>query len=617
MNVGKTLYAKNRRQWRAWLSKHHRTAPEIWLIYYKKQSGKPRIPYNHAVEEALCYGWIDSLLKPIDAVCYAQRFSPRRPTSRLSAMNRERVRRLIASGRMTRFGLESIKHAFDHKSDTKPRPKWEVLAALPKRAAPDDIATAIAFLSGSPRQGRVGVGYATLQAARAEPAADGPTLELAEVDRTLERLAQTTGKGSTQAKEQLLRQLFARATQEEQEFLFRLMIGELRQGALEGLVTEAVARATGLDSDLVRRAAMLAGDLGAVAHVALTEGAQGLARYRVELFRPLQPMLAQAADDVLDALTQLGEAAFEYKLDGARIQAHKRGDEVRVFSRQLNDVTVAVPEVVEAARQLTLREAILDGEAIALRPDGKPWPFQVTMRRFGRKLDVERLRAELPLASFFFDILYADGSPLLDEPYARRFAALAAAVPEAHRVPRLVTADPGDARAVYERAIAAGHEGLMAKALGARYDAGARGAAWLKVKPAQTLDLVVLAAEWGHGRRSGRLSNLHLGAREPDAGGFVMLGKTFKGMTDEMLEWQTTKLLELETSRDRYTVYVRPELVVEVAFNDVQASPQYPGGLTLRFARVKRYRPDKGPDLADTIATVRELHRRGGGRGEG
>jgi len=509
--------------------------------------------------------------------------------------------------------------------------KIDLLAALLKRAAPDEIATAIAFLSGSPRQGRVGIGYATLQAARAtltplpplheeERGSEGVrsekprgSLELAEVDRTLDRLAQTTGKGSTQAKAQLLRELFGRATEGEQEFLLRLISGELRQGALEGLVAEAVARAATLDSDLVRRAAMLAGDLGAVAHAALTEGAPGLARYRVELFRPIQPMLAQAADDVLDALTQLGEAAFEYKLDGARIQVHKQGDEVRVFSRQLNDVTVAVPEVVEAARRLTPRAAILDGEAIALRGDGKPSPFQVTMRRFGRKLDVERLRAELPLASFFFDILYADGSPLLDEPYARRFAALAAVVPEAHRVPRLVTADPREAGAFYERAIAAGHEGLMAKALGARYDAGARGAAWLKVKPAQTLDLVVLAAEWGHGRRSGRLSNLHLGARDPETGGFVMLGKTFKGMTDEMLAWQTTKLLELETSRDPHTVYVRPELVAEVAFNDVQASPQYPGGLALRFARVKRYRPDKGPDMADTIATVRELHRRGGG----
>src|SRR5207249_2070816 len=473
----------------------------------------------------------------------------------------------------------------------------------------------------APRQGRIGIGYATLGAARAEGGAAGggaaprSSLDLAEVDALLERLARTTGKGSSQAKERLLQELFARATPGEQEFLFRLLTGELRQGALEGLMTEAVARGADLEPEAVRRAAMLVGDLGAVARAARSEGAAGLARFQVQLFRPIQPMLAQAAGDVLDALTQLGEAAFEYKLDGARIQVHKQGDEVRVLSRQLNDVTVAVPEVVEAARRLTPRAAILDGEAIALRPDGRPLPFQVTMRRFGRKLDVERLRAELPLASVFFDLLYADGSPLLDEPYARRFAALAAAVPEAHRVPRLMTADPREAGRFFEQAIAAGHEGLMAKALGARYDAGARGAAWLKVKPAQTLDLVVLAAEWGHGRRSGRLSNLHLGARDPDTGGFVMLGKTFKGMTDEMLEWQTGKLLELETSRDGYTVYVRPELVVEVAFNDVQASPQYPGGLTLRFARVKHYRPDKGPDMADTIATVRELHRRGGGAG--
>jgi DNA ligase-1 len=311
----------------------------------------------------------------------------------------------------------------------------------------------------------------------------------------------------------------------------------------------------------------------------------------------------------------LGEAALEYKLDGARIQVHKGGDDVRVFTRQLNDVTVAVPEVVAAARRLHLREAILDGEAIALRPSGAPLPFQVTMRRFGRKLDVDRLKAELPLASFFFDILYADGSSLLDEPYRQRFATLADAVPAAERVPRIVTADPKEAVGFFERALAAGHEGLMAKALGAPYEAGARGGAWLKVKPVQTLDLVVLAAEWGHGRRRGWLSNLHLGARDPDAGGFVMLGKTFKGMTDEMLAWQTTKLLELETRRDGHTVYVRPELVVEVAFNDIQASPQYPGGLALRFARVRRYRPDKGPALADTIDTVRDLHRRAGGTG--
>ncbi|PYP31328.1 MAG: ATP-dependent DNA ligase [Gemmatimonadetes bacterium] len=488
--------------------------------------------------------------------------------------------------------------------------KIELLAALLQRAAPEEVATAIAFLSGSPRQGRIGVGYAALAAARNPGAPPRGSLELGDVDALLDHLAHTAGKGSSAAKARLLGDLFARATSEEQEFLFRLLIGELRQGALEGVVTEAVARAAGLDPGLVRRATMLAGDLGAVARAALSAGAAGLGQFQIKLFRAVQPMLAQAADDVADALTQLGQAAFEFKLDGARIQVHKAGDEVRVFSRQLNDVTVAVPEVVEATRGLLVRDTILDGEAIALRPDGRPQPFQVTMRRFGRKLDVDRLRAELPLALFWFDILYADGSPLLDEPYARRLAALEELVPAARRVSRIVTADPREAAAFYERALAAGHEGLMAKALDARYDAGARGAAWLKIKPARTLDLVVLAAEWGHGRRRGRLSNIHLGARDPDTGSFVMLGKTFKGMTDEMLAWQTTKLLELETTRDQSTVYVRPDLVVEVAFNDIQASPQYPGGLALRFARVKRYRPDKTAELADTIATVRALHRR-------
>jgi DNA ligase-1 len=493
--------------------------------------------------------------------------------------------------------------------------KTELLAALLRRATPEEIETAIAFLSGAPRQRRIGVGYAALAAARPAHAADAPTLALLQVDATLERVAHTTGKGSAQAKAELLRDLFARATREEQDFLFRLLIGELRQGALEGVVTEAAARAAGLEPEQIRRAAMVAGDLASIARAALVEGAAGLARFQVKLFRPIQPMLAQSADDVVDALSQLGEAALEYKLDGARIQVHKGGDEVRVFSRQLNDVTVAVPEVVAAARRLPLREAILDGEAIALRSTGAPLPFQVTMRRFGRKLDVDRIKTELPLASFFFDILYADGRPLLDKPYRQRFTALADAVPAGERVARIVTADPKEAVAFFERALAAGHEGLVAKALGAPYEAGGRGGAWLKVKPVQTLDLVVLAAEWGHGRRRGWLSNLHLGARDPEAGGFVMLGKTFKGMTDDMLDWQTTNLLELETRRDECTVYVRPELVVEVAFNDIQASPQYPGGLALRFARVKRYRPDKGPDLADTVATVRDLHRRAAGAG--
>ncbi len=489
--------------------------------------------------------------------------------------------------------------------------KIELLADLLKRASPEEIAIAIAFLSGSLRQGRIGIGYAALQAAKPDHAADAPSLELDTLDAALERLASATGKGSAREKERILGDLFTRGTAEEQEFLMRLLMGELRQGALEGLMTEAVARAAGLDGEAVRRATMLAADLGRVARAALTQGAAGLTSFRVELFHPIQPMLAQAADDVADALTRLGgEAAFEHKLDGARIQVHKSGDEVRVFSRQLNDVTPAVPEVVEAVRRLPLNDAILDGEAIALRPDGMPLPFQVTMRRFGRKLDVARLRAELPLAPFFFDLLHADGASLLDEPYSRRFAALAAAVPAGQRVPRLVTSDAGDAAAFFDRAIAAGQEGLMAKALGAHYDAGARGAAWLKVKPAHTLDLVVLAAEWGHGRRRGRLSNLHLGARDADAGGFVMLGKTFKGMTDEMLEWQTAKLLELETRRDAHVVFVRPALVVEVAFNGIQASPTYSGGLALRFARVVRYRPDKSPDQSDTIETVWQLHRR-------
>jgi len=475
--------------------------------------------------------------------------------------------------------------------------KIDLLAALLKQAAADEIETAIASLSGSLRQGRIGVGYAALRAARPEGAADRPTLDLTTVDAALEQVARTRGSGSAAVKDRLLRELFLRATEAEQEFLFRLLIGELRQGALEGLMVEAVARATALDPDGVRRAAMLAGSLGPVARAALTDGAAGLARFGLKLFRPLQPMLAQAADDVAATLAQLGEAAFEYKLDGARIQVHRAGDEVRVFSRQLNDVTVAVPEVVEAARRLPLRDAILDGEAIAL-------PFQVTMRRFGRKLDVQRLRAELPLSAFFFDVLYADGTVLLGEPYSARFAVLERVVPQEGRVPRIVTRDALVAGRFFEQAIAAGHEGLMAKALGARYDAGARGAAWLKLKPAHTLDLVVLAAEWGHGRRRGWLSNLHLGARDPDTGGFVMLGKTFKGMTDELLAWQTTRLLALENSRDEHTVYVRPQLVVEVAFNDVQASPQYPGGVALRFARVVRYRPDKRADEADTIATV-------------
>ena len=333
-----------------------------------------------------------------------------------------------------------------------------------------------------------------------------------------------------------------------------------------------------------------------------------LSRFILQPFQPLQPMLADSAADVATALDELGDASFEYKLDGARIQVHKVGDEVRVFSRNLRDVTSAVPETVNIVRAMPAPALVLDGEAIAMRADGSPHPFQVTMRRFGRKLDVDRLRGELPITPFFFDVMYLDTTPLIDEPLARRLAVLDEQVAEANRVPRIVTADREAAAAFTARALASGHEGVMAKAIDGVYAAGRRGQAWLKVKQARTLDLVILAAEWGNGRRRGTLSNLHLGARDPDRGAFVMLGKTFKGLTDEMLAWQTRRFLELEIGRDNYTVYVRPELVAEIAFNEIQASSQYPGGLTLRFARVKRYRSDKTAAEADTIATVRAIY---------
>ncbi|HSB98853.1 MAG TPA: ATP-dependent DNA ligase, partial [Burkholderiaceae bacterium] len=352
---------------------------------------------------------------------------------------------------------------------------------------------------------------------------------------------------------------------------------------------------------------MFAGSLGVVARVALTEGVDAFARFTVALHRPVQPMLAQSADGIADALARLGTAALEWKVDGARVQVHKAGDTITVYTRNLNDVTASVPEIGESLQALRVHELILDGEAFARAAGGAPQPFQVTMRRFGRKLDVARMRGELPLTVYFFDCLNRDGTPLLDRPARERFDALAGALPASLVIPRLITADVAAAEDFYADALARGHEGVMAKSLDAPYEAGSRGASWLKIKRAHTLDLVVLAAEWGHGRRRGWLSNLHLGARDP-AGDWVMLGKTFKGMTDALLEWQTRELLARERSRDDYTVYVRPELVVEIAFNDLQESPRYPGGLALRFARVKRYRPDKRAEDADTIETVRALH---------
>jgi len=370
---------------------------------------------------------------------------------------------------------------------------------------------------------------------------------------------------------------------------------------------EAVARGADAPADRIRRAAMLAGDLGEVAAAVLGAGEAGLADYTIQVFRPVQPMLADSAASVSDAVTALGEAVLEWKLDGARIQVHRREERVAVYTRSLNEVTAAVPEVVEAVLALPARELILDGEVIALGPEGRPLPFQDTMRRFGRKLEVPAMRAELPLAAFFFDALLLDGVELLDLPLSTRLARLDQLLPELHRVPRTVTGLIEEAEAFQAEALRRGHEGIMAKSPAAPYAAGRRGSAWLKVKTPRTLDLVVLAAEWGSGRRKGWLSNLHLGARDPGTGGFVMLGKTFKGMTDVLLRWQTGELLARETGRKGRVVQVRPELVVEVAFNEVQRSSQYPGGVTLRFARIKGYRADKSPAEADTIEAVRAL----------
>jgi len=482
------------------------------------------------------------------------------------------------------------------------------LSDLLSRIPPDEIAIVIAILSGEPRQGRMGIGGALLSSMRGVPPADVPSLDLGDVDAAFDRIAAASGAGSSSSRAQLLRQLLERATADEQDFLLRLMFGELRQGALEGILMDAVARASGIPAAAVRRAAMLAGDLAPVARTALVDGAAALAQFVLRPFQPVQPMLADSAADVGDALATLGNASFEYKLDGARIQVHKAGDDVKVYSRNLRDVTIAVPEVVAAARAMPAREVVLDGEAIALREDGTPRPFQETMRRFGRKLDVARLQQELPITPMFFDALYLDGTPLVDEPLARRIALLGEQAAPANLVPRLLTSSADAAAAFAARALASGHEGVMAKAVDGVYAAGRRGQAWLKVKQARTLDLVILAVEWGSGRRRGTLSNLHLGARDSERGGFVMLGKTFKGLTDAMLAWQTKTFLELEIGRDDYTVYVRPEVVAEIAFNDIQASPQYPGGLALRFARVKRYRSDKTAAEADTFATIQSIY---------
>jgi DNA ligase 1 len=509
--------------------------------------------------------------------------------------------------------------------------KVERLAACLRCLEPDEVHPAVAFLSGDLRQRQIGVGWASLRDAP-DPASQ-PTLTVTEVDAAFERIGRLAGPGSQTERRRLVGELFGRATASEQRFLVGLLSGELRQGALEGVMVEAIAKAAGVPGTEVRRAMMLRGALGPVAEAALAGGVPALREFHLRVGRPLQPMLASTAPSVEAAMERVGEAAvewkldgtsdpkrersaarggqaaIEWKLDGVRVQLHKAGDEVRVFTRTLDDITARVPEVAEIVLALPIRSAVLDGELIALQPDGRPHPFQVTAGRLGSKLDVERQRLAVPLTLYLFDALHLDGEDLIDRGGVERHAALAAVTPTTLRAPRTVTGDPAAAAAFLADALSRGHEGVLVKSLTAPYEAGRRGTGWLKVKPVHTLDLVVLAVEWGHGRRKGWLSNLHLGARDPETGGFVMLGKTFKGLTDKLLAWQTERLLELAVGpADQWVVHVRPELVVEVAFDGVQASPRYPGGVALRFARVLRYRPDKRPEEADAIATVRAIH---------
>ena len=482
------------------------------------------------------------------------------------------------------------------------RTKVAGLAELLARAAPDEIEVVVGFLTGEPRQGRVGVGAASLWAVKAAPATSSQ-LHVGEVDHAISRIPLITGRGSRARRHALLDDLLSRATLDEQEFLRRLLTGELRQGALAGLMMDAVAAASEIDAGVVRRAAMLGGQLGSVAVSALTEGEAVLRAMRIRPLRPIQPMLAVTSGSIEDAIASAGAASVEAKLDGARIQVHKEGDNVAVYTRNLNEVTARMPLVTTVAACLPASAVVLDGEALTHDDEGRPRRFEQTMSRFGSH---EASYGE-PLLPFFFDILHLDGDDLIDLPLSERIDLLERVVPVEYLIPRVVTDQVTAAEDAFNEARRNRHEGVMVKAIDSRYEAGRRGSAWLKVKPAHHLDLVVLAAEWGHGRRTGWLSNLHLGARDADSGEFVMVGKTFKGLTDEMLAWQTERFLELEASRHRNAVFLRPETVVEVAFDGVLPSSVYPGGLALRFARVKRYRSDKPPGEADTIQQLHEI----------
>ncbi len=475
--------------------------------------------------------------------------------------------------------------------------KVSVLAATLVAMDVSELPVGVSYLAGVVPQGSIGAGYAAMR--DLPDPAPVPSLSLLDVDGALARMATISGPGSIVARRDAIAQLLGEAIGDEQDFLVALVLGAVRQGANERVMMDAIAKAFEVPASLVRRAVMFTGDVGEVAVAARRGGRDAIAEFGLRLFRPVQPMLAKTAEDIAAGIEKLKVAAVERKLDGVRIQVHRDGASVRVYTRNLKDVTDRVPEIVEAVAGLKARSLVLDGEAIGIKPDGRPYPFQVTMGRFGTVGD----NTDLVLSAFFFDVLHIDGRDVFALLARERFEILDQVVPERYRVPRLITDDPAEANVFLRDTLAAGHEGAMLKSLDAQYEAGRRGAGWLKVKPVHTLDLVVLAVEWGSGRRQGWLSNIHLGAREAD-GSFVMLGKTFKGMTDKMLTWQTERFLELETHREGRIVYVRPEQVVEIAFDGVQASSRYPGGVALRFARVKAYREDKSVDEVDTIEAV-------------
>ncbi len=497
--------------------------------------------------------------------------------------------------------IEHVVDTWQEVRSTRSRlAKVALVRALLVEAATSDVRLIVSYLSGELPQGRIGLGYATVGSVSCDPA-QASILTLGDVDAAMTEINQTTGTGSKAKKEQLLRDLLSAATAPEQEFLRRLLIGELRQGALEAIMMDAVAGAAEVEAPLVRRAAMVTSDLPLVATLALEGGCDALAEFGLQIFTAVQPMLAQTAESVEAALEKTGRAAVEWKVDGARVQVHRRGDDIRVFTRNLRDITSTAPDVVRAVAGLDVEAIILDGEAVAMRHDARPVPFQETMSRFAADTDGA-------LNVVFFDCLHLNGRDLIDAAGPIRWQAMAAALPPELRIPRLETNDVAAAQRFFDEAITAGYEGVMVKAIDATYEAGRRGAGWLKVKPVHTLDLVVLAVEWGSGRRTGKLSNIHLGARDPrNPGAFIMLGKTFKGMTDDMLQWQTERFLELETHRSKHIVFVRPEQVVEIAVDGIQRSSRYPGKVALRFARVKGYRSDKAAREADTIDAVRAL----------